>query len=117
MLKSKAWSEIKEAEREILVGVFAVMGGWFGKSRISVGMQVQVLVGGRWTDATVVNEGFGRKQASVLLKDDLTLTLQRVNHSEIRAVKSAMSKTGLTHQSLNLVDLCESMAFLHSQLS
>lgn len=115
MMKTKNWATMKEAEREILVGVFAVMGGWFGKSRITAGMQVQVLVGGRWTEATVVNEGFGRKQASVLLKDDLTLTLQRVNHSEIRALKSAISKTGLTHQSLNLVDLCEAIAFLHCQ--
>jgi hypothetical protein len=114
LLKTTRWATIARTDRETILGLLAVAGGWFGSSRLGAGAQVQVQVNGCWTEATVVDEGFGRKRISVLLKEDASLQLVRVPHSQVRPC-SVQIDEAIT-SGLNLEDLCEVIVFLHSQL-
>lgn len=74
---------------------------------------MQVQVNGCWNEATVVDEGTGRRRVSVVLNDDASLTLVRVAHSKVMPRQTSID-TGINDK-LNFDDLCEAITFLHSQ--
>ena len=113
VLKTRRWREVALADKHVLLGLFAVLGGWDGFARVGAGAQVQVLVNGCWSEATVVDEGVGRKRVSVVLNDDAALTLVRVPHSRVIPHQTSIG-TGINER-LNFDDLCEAITFLHSQ--
>jgi len=90
-----------------------VIGGWYGFTRVGAGAQVLVQVNGCWSEATVIDEGVGRRRVSVVLNDDATLALVRVPHSKVMPRQTSIDK-GI-NEKLNFDDLCEAITFLHKQ--
>jgi hypothetical protein len=113
MLKSRKWRDLALADRQIILGLFAVIGGWYGFARVGAGAQVQVQVNGCWSEATVIDEGVGRKRVSVILNGDASLTLVRVPHSKVLPVQTSIDRG--VNDKLNFDDLCEAITYLHSQ--
>lgn len=113
ILKTQRWREVKAVDRSVVLGLFAVIGGWYGFTRIGTGAQVQVQVNGCWSTATVIDEGVGRKQTTVILNDDATLSLVKVPHSQVLPHHSSIDRS--INDQLNFDDLCEAISYLHSQ--
>ena len=97
----------------MILGLFAVIGGWYGATRVTAGSQVQVQINGCWNQATVVDEGVGKRRVSVILNDDVSLSLVKVPHSKIKPHQTSIDK-GINDK-LNFDDLCEAITFLHNQ--
>jgi hypothetical protein len=74
---------------------------------------VHVQINGNWNEATVVDEGVGKRKISVILNDDSTLSLVKVQHSKVRPVQTSIDR-GINDK-LNFDDLCEAITFLHAQ--
>lgn len=72
-LASQNWKESSQVDKQVAYGVLAVVGGW--TSPITTGQKVQVEINNQWVDATIVDDGLGKKRVSVILDDDDTLTL------------------------------------------
>jgi len=72
-LASQNWKEFSQVDKQVAYGVLAVVGGW--TSPITTGQKVQVEINNQWVDATIVDDGLGKKRVSVILDDDDTLTL------------------------------------------
>jgi hypothetical protein len=50
-----------------------VIGGW--TPPIKIGQPAQVEINNIWVNATIVDDGLGKKKVSVLLEDDDSLTI------------------------------------------
>jgi len=96
-----------------VLGLFAVIGGWYGFARVDPGSKVRVQINGCWNEATVIDEGVGKRRVSVVLNDDTSLTLVKVPHSKVQPHQTSIDK-GINDK-LNFDDLCEAITFLHSQ--
>ena len=70
-LASKRWNELSEVYKQVVFGTLAVVGGW--TPPIRTGQSVQVEINNIWVDATIVDDGLGKKRISVLLDDDDSL--------------------------------------------
>jgi len=70
-LAEKKWSELTEVYKQVVFGTLAVVGGW--TPPIRTGQPVQVEINNIWVDATIVDDGLGKKRISVLLDDDDSL--------------------------------------------
>jgi hypothetical protein len=70
-LAEKKWSELTEVYQQVVFGTLSVVGGW--TPPIRTGQPVQVEINNIWVDATIVDDGLGKKRISVLLDDDDTL--------------------------------------------
>jgi hypothetical protein len=73
MIASKKWSEFSQRDRQIVFGLLAVVGGWTSPMR--TGQKVQVEISNQWVNATVIDDGLGKKRLSVILDDDDSLTI------------------------------------------
>jgi hypothetical protein len=70
-LAEKKWNELSETFKQVVFGTLAVVAGW--TPPIRTGQPVQVEINNIWVDATIVDDGLGKKRISVLLDDDDTL--------------------------------------------
>jgi hypothetical protein len=84
ILKATEWRNIASADKEIIVGLFSVLGGWYGFSKIYPGSKAQVQINGEWIDAIVVDEGIINRRASVILADDAQLQIHKISYSDIK---------------------------------
>jgi len=112
LLKTTRWSDAKKDDKQIVLGLFAVIGGWYGFARVDPGSKVRVQINGCWNEATVIDEGVGKRRVSVVLNDDTSLTLVKVPHSKVQPHQTSIDK-GINDK-LNFDDLCEAITFLHS---
>jgi hypothetical protein len=69
-LKTQAWKDILLEDKQIIIGLFAFIGGWSGFTKLTAGSQVKVEINGSWDEATVIDEGLGKRRMSVILNDD-----------------------------------------------
>ena len=77
-LNSKKWSsEFTEVEKQHIIGLLAVIGGW--QPSIRSGVQVQVNTNNQWSNAIVVDDGVGKEKLSVIYEDDETLQITQVS--------------------------------------
>ena len=83
VLKTQRWSSLEENDKQIILGLFAVLGGWYGFNRIGAGSRVRVQINGCWSMATVVDEGVGKRRVTVILDEDPALSLVKVPHSVV----------------------------------
>lgn len=84
ILKTQRWRDVKADDKEIILGLFIVIGGWYGFTRVTAGSQVQVQINGCWNEATVIDEGVGKRRVSVILNEDASLALVKVPHTKIK---------------------------------
>ena len=84
LLKTKKWADIKLQDKQIVLGLFSVIGGWYGFNRIAPGSKVLAHINNCWSEATVIDEGNAKRKVSVLLDEDQTLTVVKVAHSNIQ---------------------------------
>lgn len=63
-------------EKQIVIGILALLGGW--NAPMKIGQNVQVEINNQWVDAVIVDDGLGKKKISVILDDDDTLQVQKV---------------------------------------
>lgn len=84
ILKTKKWKEVPRDDKHIVLGLFSVIGGWYGFGRLSAGSQVLVQSNGCWNEATIIDDGAGKRRVSVILDDDASLQLVRVPHNRIK---------------------------------
>jgi hypothetical protein len=70
-LAEKKWNELSDTYKQVVFGTLAVVAGW--TPPIRTGQPVQVEINNIWVDATIVDDGLGKKRISVLLGDDDTL--------------------------------------------
>lgn len=113
LLKTTRWKDAKKEDKQILLGLFAVIGGWYGFTRVDAGSQVRVQINGCWHEATVIDEGVGKRRISVILNEDASLALVKVPHSKVKPHQTSIDK-GINDK-LNFDDLCEAITFLHNQ--
>ena len=74
LLKNAKWDDVSDTDKSVVLGLFAVLGGWQGFSRICSGSQVSVETSnGVWNSATVIDDGVGKNKVSVILDDDVEL--------------------------------------------
>lgn len=71
-------------DKLIILGLFTVIGGWYGFTRVTAGARVQAQINGCWNEATVIDEGVGKRRVSVILNDDASLSLVKVPHNKIK---------------------------------
>lgn len=74
---------------------------------------MRVQINGCWNEATVIDEGVGKRRVSVILNEDASLALVKVPHSKVKPYQTSIDK-GINDK-LNFDDLCEAITFLHSQ--
>lgn len=116
MLKTKQWNEVSLADKHVILGLFAVVGGWQGFSRAVVGSAVQVETSnGYWSAATVIDDGVGKGKVQVILDEDTDLQLVKVPHHKVRLLQVNIDKS--INDKINFDDLCQAITFLHSQLA
>jgi len=113
ILKTKRWKEVPQDDKHLVLGLFSVIGGWYGFSRLSAGSQVLVQSNGCWNEATVIDDGAGKRRVSVILDEDASLQLVRVPHSKVKPRQTSIDQ-GINDK-LNFDDLCEAITFLHEQ--
>ena len=115
VLKSQKWSELIDSDKNLILGLFGVIGDWQGFSRIIAGSSVNVEVSkGQWSAATVVDDGVGKRKVSVILDEDANLQVMKVAHEKVRVLQTAIDQK--VAGQLNFDDLCQAMTFLHRQL-
>lgn len=113
LLKTQKWQDIKIDDKHTILGLFTVIGGWYGFTRVTAGSQVLAQINGCWNEATVVDEGVGKRRVSVILNEDSSLSLVKVPHTKIKPLQTSMDK-GINDK-LNFDNLCEAITFLHQQ--
>lgn len=57
----------------MMFGLLSVIGGWSPPMR--TGQPVQVQINNQWVNATIVDDGLGKKRLSVIIDDDDSLTI------------------------------------------
>ena len=113
-LASQNWKESSQVDKQVAYGVLAVVGGW--TSPITTGQKVQVEINNQWVDATIVDDGLGKKRVSVILDDDDTLTLQKIPCSNVRQnLKFDWPFDVPMSSMINQQRLCEAMINLYDQ--
>ncbi|CDW79829.1 hect domain and rcc1-like domain-containing protein [Stylonychia lemnae] len=113
-LQDKNWKDIETIDKQIIVGIMALIGGW--NPPIKQGQSVQVEINNQWVDAIVVDDGLGKKRASVILEDDDTLAVQKIPVDRIRAnEKYEWPFEGLLSYKLDQADLCKAVINLYKQ--
>ena len=75
-LKSNEWADLSTCDRQLTMGILAVLGGW--KPQVKAGASVRIRSGDdSYVTGTVVDAGHGRTQVGVII-DDHEKLLQRV---------------------------------------
>lgn len=64
------------SERQRILGLLAVIGGW--QASIRFGQAVQVSTNNQWSNAIVVDDGVGKQKLSVIYEDDEKLEIVQV---------------------------------------
>lgn len=85
-IAKKSWSEFRLADKQTIFGLLAVVGGW--TPPIRTGQPVQIEINNQWVNATVIDDGLGKKRISAILNDDDTLTIQKVPVNKVRPLPS-----------------------------
>ncbi len=97
-----------------MLGLFAVIGGWYGFTRIIPGTKVQVQISNRWINASIIEDGQGKGKVSVILDDDFQLKLERVDHDKVKSLEPSLDNAISTKLNFDL--LCEAITHVHQQI-
>ena len=85
-LTQKSWeTDFDDGKQKYMLGLLTVIGGW--QPSLKTGQLIQVKINNNWTNATVVDEGLGKEKMSVILEEDDTLQIVKVNAEDARATQ------------------------------